>query len=90
MSYYFPVKRRFVRLPTVGIKDVGNVKVAFDLSLVILAVITSWFFLGEIVGVREGTAIAAFCCGFIVRLFYKPLHCAEEQFLRHTVRFLND
>ena len=68
-------------------KDVGNVKVAFDLSLVILAVITSWFFLGEIVGVREGTAIAAFCCGFIVRLFYKPLHCAEEQFLRHTVRF---
>ncbi len=62
-------------------KDVGNVKVAFDITLVLLAVVSSLVFLGKIIAVREGTAIAAVCCGFIVRWFNGKLHFVNERFL---------
>jgi len=53
-------------------KDFGSVKVAFDISWVVLAVVLSMFlFDGKIVGTREGTFIAAVCAGFVVKFFTK-------------------
>lgn len=47
-------------------KEFGNVKVGFDVTLVLIAVFTSLAFTRRIEGVREGSVIAAFITGYIV------------------------
>ena len=54
-------------------KDFGYLKLAFDWSLVALAVILSLCFMGGIYGVREGTVIAALLVGPIVH-FVTPYY----------------
>lgn len=49
-------------------KKFGNIKIAFDLSMVLIAVILSLVFFKEIRGVREGTIVAALLTGCIVKL----------------------
>ncbi len=50
----------------------GNVKIAVDVSLVIVSIILSMlFFGGEIVGAREGTIILAVFTGVVVKIFSK-------------------
>lgn len=46
----------------------GNMKIAFDITLVLIAVVMSLVFLGEITGVREGTLAAALLVGQVVKL----------------------
>lgn len=56
-------------------KNFGNVKIAFDISCVIMAVLLSLIFFDfKIVGTREGTVIAALCTGLVVNFFSKLLH----------------
>lgn len=45
----------------------SRAKVGFDVSLVLLASLLSLLFLGQLVGVREGTAAAALLVGLIAR-----------------------
>lgn len=53
-------------------KNFGNVKIAFDVSYVVLALILSLLFFDfTIVGTREGTIISALCTGLVVKLFRK-------------------
>jgi len=47
----------------------GTVKVLFDVTLVLLAILFSFLFMGRLEGVREGTVIAALLSGFIIRFF---------------------
>ena len=55
-------------------KNFGNVKIAFDIGCVVLAVILSiMFFNFKIVGTREGTLISAVCTGLAVKFFVKLL-----------------
>lgn len=59
-------------------KNVGNVKIGFDIFCVVLAVILSLLFFDfTIVGTREGTIISALFTGVAVKFFnkmlYKPL-----------------
>lgn len=53
-------------------------KVGFDLSLVLIASLLSLLFLGQLAGVREGTAAAALCVGLcakgISRLLAERMH----------------
>ena len=56
-------------------REFGNIKIAFDLCCVIVAVLLSLaFFDGAVVGTREGTLIAAVFTGFVVKFFNKRLH----------------
>ena len=53
-------------------KNFGNVKIAFDVSCVVLALILSLLFFDfTIVGTREGTVISALCTGLAVKLFQR-------------------
>lgn len=53
-------------------KNFGNVKIAFDVSCVVVALILSLLFFDfTIVGTREGTIISALCTGLVVKLFQK-------------------
>ena len=55
-------------------KNFGNVKIALDISYVVLAVILSLLFFDfKIVGTREGTVISAVCTGMVVKFFLKLL-----------------
>ena len=48
-------------------RNFGNVKIAFDVTLVSLAILSSFVLLGHLVGVREGTIISAFLVGATVK-----------------------
>ena len=59
-------------------KDFGNVKIAFDILCVIIALILSLvFFNFTVVGIREGTVLSAVLTGIVVKFFnavlQKPL-----------------
>lgn len=47
-------------------KEFGFVKLGFDITLLVIACALSWFFLGGIYGVREGTVVAAIAVGPLV------------------------
>ena len=67
--------------------EFGTTKVAFDVSLTVIAAVLSLIFAHRLDGVREGTIIAALLVGFIARLFGRKLsflntllfHPHEEQ-----------
>lgn len=65
-------------------KEFGVVKILFDVSLVLIAGLFSLLLAGHIVGLREGTVIAALLTGPFVRLFSPRLQflqcwvCKEE------------
>lgn len=51
-------------------KDFGNVKIAFDVSYVIISIVLSLlFFEFTVVGTREGTIISALFTGIVVKFF---------------------
>lgn len=63
-------------------KDFGSIKVVFDVSCVILAILLSLFMLDmQIIGTREGTVISAICTGFVVKFFVKLLKEPMENHL---------
>ena len=50
-------------------KNFGNVKIVFDFTLLIIAIIISLFAFKSIRGIREGTIICAFIVGTITKLY---------------------
>ena len=65
----------FVRALAVKLhKNIGNVKMVFDMFCVVTAVILSMIFFDfKILGVREGTIIAVFFTGTIVKVFNRRI-----------------
>lgn len=57
----------------------GTTKVLFDVSLVCIATVLSFLFLGHLSGVREGTAAAAILVGTIARRLNIPLKKIADQ-----------
>lgn len=58
--------------------EFGRVKTANDVILVAIAAITSWFYLGSIEGIREGTLISALITGTIARFFLHHLSTVNK------------
>lgn len=56
-----------------GAWEFSRVKVWFDVSLVTISAVVSMLFVGSVVGIREGTLIAAIVTGPISRLAYTQL-----------------
>lgn len=59
----------------------GNAKIAFDVTLVVIAGVLSLIFLGGLYGVREGTVAAAFCVGLAARQINRPMRRFAARFL---------
>lgn len=57
----------------------GNIKVAFDVTLVVLSVILGIAFLYQPAGVGAGTIAAALLVGILAKLFLKPLQGLREK-----------
>lgn len=70
----------------------GNVKIGFDVSLVLSASLLSLLFLGRLEGVREGTVAAALLVGLVARACNRPvgrfaqahLSCAAYRYCRFS------
>ena len=62
--------------------EFGSTKVAFDVSLTVIAAVLSLLFAHRLDGVREGTIIAALLVGFIARLFGRRLSFLEPLLFR--------
>lgn len=62
-------------------KDFGNVKICFDVSCVVVALVLSMLFFHKIQGTCEGTIIAALCTGLVVKLFTRLAGTAIERVL---------
>lgn len=66
-------------------KEFGNVKIAFDVLCVVLALILSLaFFSFSIVGTREGTVISALSTGAVVKFFSSKLNQPLNTLLKQT------
>ena len=64
-------------------KSFGNLKILFDIGCVILSVILSLiFFSFHILGIREGTIIAAIATGFVVKFFTKLIKNPLEKIIK--------
>ena len=63
--------------------EFGSTKVAFDVSLTVIAAVLSLLFAHRLDGVREGTIIAALLVGFIARLFGRWLTFLEPLLFRN-------
>ena len=64
-------------------KEFGNVKIVFDITCVILAIVLSLFFFNfSIVGIREGTIISALLTGFVVKISLKIVKKPLEELLK--------
>lgn len=59
----------------------GNMKVAFDVTLVASACVLSFIFLHGLQGVREGTVAAAVFVGLLTKQINKPLQIFEHKYL---------
>lgn len=51
----------------------GNVKMGFDITIVVISFFVGIVFTGKVIGIREGTLIAAVGVGYVVGLFNKKL-----------------
>ena len=59
-------------------------KVAFDVSMTVIAAILSFVFMGKLVGVREGTIIAALLVGFIARFIGRKLSFLPDKIFNNS------
>lgn len=73
----------FVKALADGIhKSFGNVKIGFDVSCVVLAVLLSMLFFDfSAIGTREGTVLSALLTGIVVKFFQKRLQKPLETLL---------
>ncbi len=68
-------------------KNFGNVKIIFDVTCVVLAVILSLIFFNfKIVGTREGTVISALLTGVVVKFFTGRLKKPVNAVLSHNLK----
>lgn len=67
-------------------KDFGNVKVVFDISCVVFAALLSLILFDfRIMGIREGTVIAAVLTGFSVKLFTRLFRAKLDSLLSGNI-----
>ena len=54
-------------------KKYENIKILFDVLYIVVSAIICLAFIGELKGVREGSIIAAFAVGLIIKLYNRIL-----------------
>lgn len=87
LGVYLEVKAGLIVMATEGFisaladvirKDFGITKIILDWSCILVSVIISLISFGGLVGVREGTVIAAFLVGFLVRIYNKKIRFLDS------------
>jgi len=84
---FLVIKTRLTYLPLEGLvlvisqtfkKEFGKIKISMDSLMVIIGIISSFIFLHELVGIREGSIIAALLIGALIKFFSMKLPVIEK------------
>ncbi|MDO5850960.1 MAG: DUF6198 family protein [Methanobacteriaceae archaeon] len=78
---YMPGEGIVLSIAKVLHKEFSKIKPFIDSNMVICGAILSFIFFGKLVGVREGTIVAAILIGFIIK-FYKELFGDKLDYIR--------
>ena len=87
----FYLSARLISLPPEGIvlafatklkRPFHGIKIAFDITSVLLGCLITFAVLGHIDGIREGTAISAIATGKLLAVISKPLKPKLDKFLK--------
>jgi uncharacterized membrane protein YczE len=70
---YLPGDGLAVVIANIIKKDFGKVKIGFDSSMVVIGMLSSFFLLHNIQGIREGTLISAMSVGYLVKFYSDKL-----------------
>lgn len=79
---FLEVKAKITYLPGEGLamaisetfkKEFGKAKIGVDSAMVIAGIISSFLFLNKLLGIREGTVVAAVLVGFIAKFYSRKL-----------------
>lgn len=82
LGMYFEIKSRLILVPTDGFVQAlsrcsgspfPKMKIAFDVSLLLVSVVCSQLLLGRIEGIREGTLVSAFGVGYLLGIVRRIL-----------------
>ncbi|WP_417761910.1 YczE/YyaS/YitT family protein [Shewanella sp.] len=86
---FFIVKANLTYLPGEGLAvaitdllqtEFGKVKISIDSAMVLCGVLTALLLFGELLGIREGTIIAALLVGYLVKQFVIRFHFVDRYF----------
>jgi len=92
---FLVIKTRLTYLPLEGLviviaqtfkKEFGAIKISMDSLMVIIGVISSFVFLNQLIGIREGSIIAALSIGAIIKFFTMKLPSIENWLKDNTLK----
>ncbi|WP_297099701.1 cytidylate kinase family protein [uncultured Draconibacterium sp.] len=84
---FLEVKAKITYLPGEGLamaiadtfkKEFGKAKIGVDSAMVVLGIISSFVFLHQLLGIREGTVVAAILVGFIAKFYSRKLQFIDD------------
>ncbi|RXK14660.1 hypothetical protein CP965_01130 [Halarcobacter mediterraneus] len=86
---YLPLEGLVVVISQVFKKEFGKVKISMDSIMVIIGVISSFIFLNQLVGIREGSIIAALSIGALIKFFNTNLPFIEKWLTNEVIEKSN-
>lgn len=84
---FLEVKAKITYLPGEGLamaisetfnKEFGKAKIGVDSAMVVVGIISSFLFLNQLLGIREGTVAAAVLVGFIAKFYSRKLQFVDK------------
>ena len=96
---FLVIKTRLTYLPLEGLvlvisqtfkKEFGKIKISMDSLMVVIGVISSFIFLNELVGIREGSIIAALLIGALIKFFSVKLNIVEKWLFNEEIKESKD
>jgi len=80
---YLPGDGLTVVIANILKKDFGKVKIGFDSLMVVIGVLSSFFLLHSLQGIREGTLISAMSVGYLVKFYSDKLPIVHTWLSKH-------
>lgn len=75
---YLPLEGLVIAITQTFAKEFGKIKISMDSLMVIIGVISSFIFFESIVGIREGSIIAALSIGAMIKFFTLKLSIIDK------------
>jgi hypothetical protein len=75
---YLPLEGLVIAITQTFVKEFGKIKISMDSLMVAIGVVSSFLFFQHLVGIREGSVIAALSIGALIKFFSMKLSIVER------------
>ena len=75
---YLPLEGLVIAISQTFKKEFGKIKISMDSIMVIIGVVSSFIFFSELIGIREGSIIAALSIGALIKFFTVKLSFVDK------------